>query len=249
MKMVKKIFIIIGLIILVSYLAIAGVVYRIGNSPATCKDISVHINDSTDQCFVTVADVKQLLRSAKILPIGQPFDSINTLAMSEVLERNKLIKKAHCYHTPDSILRIDIEQRHPILRVKSSSQGDFYVDREGEIMPVQNIVPMQIPLATGFISKEKASTDLYNLAQFLRDDKFWKQEVTQIYVNNNGDIELVPRVGSHTILIGTSENCEKKLDNVRKFYEKVLSRKGWNYYKIINVKFDNQVVGEKFDKK
>ena len=103
----------------------------------------------------------QQLRHAKINPVGQPFDSVNTLAISKVLERNKLIKKAHCYHSPDSVLHIDIDQRHPILRVKSISQGDFYVDREGFIMPVQNIVPMQIPLATGNISKEKASNDLY----------------------------------------------------------------------------------------
>ena len=32
------------------------------------------------------------------------------------------------------------------------------------------------------------------------------------------------------------------------FYDKVLSRKGWNFYKVINVKFDNQVVGEKPNK-
>lgn len=245
MEMIKKIFIIIGFILLVSYLAIAGVVYRIGNAPAKYKDIEVTINDSTDQAFVTIADIRQQLRSAKLNPIGQPFDSVNTLEIASVLERNKLIRKAYCYHTPDSILRIDIDQRHPILRVKSAIQGDFYVDREGEIMPVQNIVPMQIPLATGYISKEKASGDLYELAQFLKDNRFWKQEITQIYVNPNGDIELVPRVGSHTILMGSAENCEKKLANVRKFYDKVLSRKGWNYYKVINVKFENQVVGEK----
>ena len=165
-----------------------------------------------------------------------------------MLERNKLIKKAHCYHSPDSVLHIDIDQRHPILRVKSISQGDFYVDREGFIMPVQNIVPMQIPLATGNISKEKASNDLYVLAQYLNDNKFWRQNITQIYVKTNGDIELIPRVGTHTILLGTAENCEKKLNNVRKFYDKVLSRKGWNFYKVINVKFDNQVVGEKPNK-
>ena len=86
------------------------------------------------------------------------------------------------------------------------------------------------------------------LAQYLNDNKFWRQNITQIYVKTNGDIELIPRVGTHTILLGTAENCEKKLNNVRKFYDKVLSRKGWNFYKVINVKFDNQVVGEKPNK-
>ena len=246
--MARKILALVVAIMLISYLAIAGVVYRIGSTPPKYNDIEISITDVDDQAFVTKADVMQQLRHAKINPVGQPFDSVNTLAISKVLERNKLIKKAHCYHSPDSVLHIDIDQRHPILRVKSISQGDFYVDREGFIMPVQNIVPMQIPLATGNISKEKASNDLYVLAQYLNDNKFWRQNITQIYVKTNGDIELIPRVGTHTILLGTAENCEKKLNNVRKFYDKVLSRKGWNFYKVINVKYNDQVVGEKPNK-
>lgn len=245
MKMVKRIFITIGVILLFCYLLIAGMLYRTGSAPAKYKDIEVVISDSTEQNFVTEADIRQQLRAAKVKIVGQPIDSVNTLEIANILEKNKLIRKAHCYHTPDSLLRIDIDQRFPIIRVKSSSHGDFYVDREGEVMPVQNIVPMQIPLATGFVSTEKASTDLYAIAQFLKDDKFWRQEITQIYVNPNGDIELIPRVGSHTILIGNADRCEEKLDNVRKFYDKVLSKKGWNYYKVINAKFENQIVGEK----
>lgn len=246
--MIKRIFIILGVALLVSYLAIAGVVYRIGNDPAKYNGIEITIKDVANNNFVTKADVMQQLRAARLNPVGLQFDSVNTLEIAQTLERNELIKKAYCYHSPDSVLHIDIEQRQPILRVKSASQADFYVDSEGEIMPVRSIVPMQIPLATGYVSKEKASGELYKLAQFLNDNKFWRQEITQIYVNQNGDIELIPRVGSHTILLGSADNCEKKLSNVRKFYDKVLSRKGWNYYKKINVKFDNQIVGEKTEK-
>ena len=247
--MVKKILAILVALVLICYLAIAGVVYRVGKAPAKYNGIEITINEVADQVFVTEADVRQQLKAAKVNPIGKFIDSVNTLEIAKVLERNKLIQKAHCYHSPDSVLHIDIEQRHPILRVKSVSQGDFYVDKKGEIMPVQNIVPMQIPLATGYISKDRASTELYELAQFLSGNKFWRNEITQIFVNTNGDIELIPRVGSHTILLGSAEHCEKKLGKVRKFYDKVLSRKGWNYYKVLNVKFENQVVGEKANTK
>lgn len=243
--MIKKIFITIGVMLLVSYLAIAGVVYRMSNPPARYTDIEVNIIDSTRQAFVTIADIRRQLQTAKLNPVGKLQDSVNTLEIEKLIEKNKLIRKAYCYHTPDSTLRIDIEQRHPILRVKSSTNGDFYIDREGEIMPVQNVVPMHIHLATGSISKEMASTELYEIAKFLKSDNFWNQEITQINVNSNKEIELIPRVGSHTILLGRAENCEKKLENVKTFYKKVLNRKGWNYYKVINVKFENQVIGEK----
>lgn len=243
--MIKKIFAIIGIILLVGYLAFAGVIYRVGSTSFVYKGIDVNINDSTRENFVTISDVRQQLRTAKLNPVGKLIDSVNTLEITNILEKNRLIKKAYCYHTPDSMLRIDIEQRHPIIRVKSLTHGDFYVDSEGEVMPVQNIVAMQIPLATGYVSKEKASSDLFSIATIIRENKFWSKEITQIFVNQNGDIELIPRIGNHSILIGSPDNFENKLENVRKFYDKVLSKKGWNYYKVINVKFDNQVIGEK----
>lgn len=211
----------------------------------SCKGVSIHIDDNEERSFVSESEVRQSLRTAKLKLVGTDFDSINTLEITRLLEKNKLVRKAHCYHTPDSCLRIDVEQRTPILRIKSISIGDCYIDDENMLMPVQSVVPMQIPLATGFISKEIAEKELFNIAEFLQDNRFWRQEITQIYVNTNGDIELIPRIGQHTILIGDSKNLETKMKHVKTFYEKVLSRKGWNFYKVINVKFENQVVGEK----
>ena len=243
--MIKRIFIFLGLIVIVGYLAVAGVIYRIGKDEMSCKDITIHINDIDDKTFVTESDIRQTLRKSKLRLVGEKFDSIDTHEIARMLENNKLVRKAYCYHTPDSSLRIDIEQRRPVLRIQSATIGDLYIDKEKMLMPVQSVIPMQIPVATGYISKEIAETELLAIADFLNDDSFWRDEVTQIYVNTNGDIELIPRVGQHTILIGDSQNLEEKLDNVKTFYKKVLKRKGWNYYKVINAKFKNQVIGEK----
>lgn len=243
--MIKRIFVILGLVLLVSYLAVAGIVYRIGNESMSCKDVTIHIKDVDDVGIVSERDIQQQIATVRKKIIGQRFDSINTLDISQMIESNQLVRKASCYHTPDSCLRIDIEQRKPILRIQSSTIGNHYVDQDRMLLPVQAVVPIQIPLATGYISKEIAENDLYDIADFLSDNRFWREEITQIYVNTNGDIELVPRVGQHTILVGDAKNLEKKLDNVKKFYAKVLSRKGWNYYKVVNVKFENQVIGEK----
>ena len=163
------------------------------------------------------------------------------------------MRHASCYHTPDSLLRIDIEQRNPIIRVKSAtpvnagnghSMVDFYIDRDGAMMPAQYGTAIQLPLVTGHV-KSSHIAPLHDFALFLKNDDFWSAEVTQIHIRENGDAELVPRIGDHTILLGSFDNTKKKLDHVRKFYDKVMPRKGWNYYKTINVKFDRQVIGEK----
>ena len=45
-------------------------------------------------------------------------------------------------------------------------------------------------------------------------------------MNLNGDIELVPRVGNHTILLGDASRLEVKFRNLRWFYREALNKKG-----------------------
>ena len=57
-----------------------------------------------------------------------------------------------------------------------------------------------------------------------------------------GDVELVPRVGNHVVYLGRLDGYEHKLARLKEFYEKGLSRVGWDKYSRISVEFDNQVI-------
>ncbi len=252
--MVKTIFKIVGILLLTGYLLVAGILYGIRREEPRYRDVQIHINYPNNEAhFVSEADIRQRLRNAKIEPIGKTYKEVNTLELSKLIEGNKLVRHASCYHTPDSLLRIDIEQRNPIIRVKSNVEmklangsvlQDYYIDLDGETMPAQLGSAIRLPLVTGFVRKAHIEP-LHDFALYLRDNEFWNEVITQIYVRENGDIELIPRVGNHTILVGSLDNIKTKLRHVRTFYEKVLPRKGWNAYRVINVKFNNQVVGEK----
>ncbi|MOA61871.1 hypothetical protein D3C78_1871190 [compost metagenome] len=50
-------------------------------------------------------------------------------------------------------------------------------------------------------------------------------------------------MGEHRILLGNTEELEKRMSNLMVFYKKALPRMGWNEYKIINIKYLNQVIG------
>jgi cell division protein FtsQ len=64
----------------------------------------------------------------------------------------------------------------------------------------------------------------------------------QVYVNSKNEFELIPRVGSHVILLGRLEGFEVRLDNLRSLYDQGFSTAGWNQFEIINLKYENQVV-------
>ncbi|MCB0480014.1 MAG: hypothetical protein KDC83_01220 [Flavobacteriales bacterium] len=84
--------------------------------------------------------------------------------------------------------------------------------------------------------------NLFTLGRFITSDPFWNAQISQIYVNRNGDLELTPRVGKHKIIFGSTENLEEKFSKLLLFYQKGLARTGWNEFTSINLKFKNQVV-------
>ena len=89
--------------------------------------------------------------------------------------------------------------------------------------------------------------ELTPFANCIRNDEFWNSQIEQIFVeyNKNHDriVTLIPRVGDQRIFMGTLDKYDKKLSRLRKFYERGLSVVGWNKYSILNLEFDNQVVG------
>ena len=84
--------------------------------------------------------------------------------------------------------------------------------------------------------------DIYTVAQTCSKSKFWSSQINQLYVNRDKEIELIPRVGDHHILIGHSNDLDKKLNKLKYFYAEGLDKTGWNEYKVINLKYANQVV-------
>lgn len=254
--MVKTIFKIIALVLLTGYLLVASFIYGFWRDEPRYKGIKIVVDYPSDEAhFVTESAIRQLITSKPGFKCkGEPFEAVNTLELSQYIEEhNRLVRHATCYHTPDSLLRIDIEQRNPIIRVKSSvsvnddmghSMHDFFIDRDGAMMPAQTSTAIHLPLVTGTVSK-KDIPQLHDFALFLKDEDFWSDFITQIYYRENGDVELIPRIGDHRILLGPLDDYVTKLDHVRTFYDEVLPRKGWNAYSVINVKFKGQVVGEK----
>jgi cell division protein FtsQ len=75
----------------------------------------------------------------------------------------------------------------------------------------------------------------------------WDAQIAQIYVDDKHEIELIPRVGSHRILLGDADSLETKFSNLLAFYKQAIPKVGWDAYKVINIKYANQVVGVKRD--
>jgi cell division protein FtsQ len=167
--------------------------------------------------------------------------SVNTHRIETELLKNEMIAGVEAYKTPSGMIKLEVKQKMPILRVISAG-GNFYVDSKGSTMPVSRRYAAYVPVASGSVEKELATTDLYDFALFLQKNEFWNNQIEQIYVHLNKEVVLIPRVGEHRILLGTLDDFREKLTNLQLFYEQAIPKVGWEKYSIINLKFKDQIV-------
>jgi cell division protein FtsQ len=245
--MVKKIFIIMVAVLLSLYLVFAIVYLNPkAENDVKCAHLSVEIINKSENQYLGEKEVINLLQRMNINPVGSMISTVNTENIEETLKKNRLIKQAECYKTINGSIKIKIYQRTPVLRV-IANKGNYYVDNEGEIMPVPNNFSAYVPVATGYIEENFAKKQLYEFIQFLQGDKFWNYQIEQIYVAPNRDIELTPRVGNHQILLGKIENYPENLEKLKLFYQKAMNKVGWNKYSKINLKYKDQVICTKVE--
>jgi len=102
----------------------------------------------------------------------------------------------------------------------------------------------------GFLTMDKhVLKDLYELANYMSKDQFLNPMIEQIYVDKKSEFVLVPKLGREKIELGSMKGYKEKLKNLEIFYKEGLRTIGWNKYKSISLKIDNQVVCEKINTK
>lgn len=243
--MVKKILIIIGLCLLAAYLIFAVFFFKKKPGEKVCSNFSIEAMDSMTLRFINVAELQKQIDKKHLNPYGKQIKEINTDKIEKAILENKIISTAEAFITDAGDVRVKIKAKEPILRIMSDNGADFYVDRDSTTMPFSPHFTAYLPIATGNITQQFALKNLYRFALFLQDNEFWNAQIEQIEVQPGNEIVLIPRVGDQKILLGKMDNFEEKLNRLFTFYQKGENKIGWNNYKVINLKYDKQVVCSK----
>lgn len=205
-----------------------------------CKGLQVVVDDTEENAFIDEDDVLKLIKRNYGDLKNVNIVSIDKDSMEHVLVRNSVIKSAQVYYNIDGCFHVEITQRRPVLRIMSGE--GYYVDEDGKVMPLSGKYTARVVVATGNISKKFACNGLYPFVMGLRGDEFWDALIEQIQVTSDHEVILIPKVGNFRIVVGELVDVEKKMENLRLFLQKGIALKGWNVYKEINLKFENQVV-------
>jgi cell division protein FtsQ len=229
-----------------------------------CKNLIININEDDEIYFVQKDDIKQLLLDRKDSIINQPVSSIDIPNIENVLNSHAAISKAEVYMTVNGELKIDIIQRKPLIRIINANNESYYLDTAGKLMPLSENYTSKVLVANGNIHEPYAKRymysvndilenpdvidktildDLYALANYIKKNEFWQSQIQQVYVNENNELELIPRVGEHTIVLGNSDNMDEKFKKLLIFYTEGMNKTGlWNKYSTVDLKYKNQIV-------
>lgn len=219
-----------------------------------CKDYSITIKGVQNNFFIDKKDVEQLLIKATKGNIkGEPIVSFKLHELEQMLEHNTWIDEAELYFDNRDVLHITVMEKEPVARIFSTAGNSFYIDSAGRKIPLSDKLSARVPVFTGFPEKKKMnamdSTLLNNVrvtANYIINDPFWMSQVAQIDITPERNFEMVPVVGSHLVKLGDGENIPQKFKRLMIFYKQVLSKTGFDKYKLIDVQYKGQVVVSKY---
>lgn len=242
-KIYKIIFRLATVAVLIGYLVFAFQHLTGKGDQSPCQAINIKIADET-RGFITPNEVISTLQEHQTYPVGKSMDSISSKLIENALHDNPYISEVVCYKSPGGNINILIDQHIPIMRVIPDSGASFYLDETGLCLPTLDYVGNFL-VATGDIDTAYAHKELIKLAQFVYNNEFWNNQLEQVHVNSDKKVDLYPRVGKQIIHMGRIENVEKKFENLKLFYDKVMPVVGWNKYHELNIAYTNQVIGKK----
>lgn len=219
-----------------------------------CKDYTITLNGVQNNFFIDEKDVEQLLMKATKGNIrGEQIASFKLHELEVMLEHNTWIDNAELYFDNRDVLHITITEKEPVARVFTTAGNSFYIDSLGRKMPLSDKLSARVPVFTGFPDKKKLNPGdsllLNNIrvaANYIMNHPFWMSQVSQIDITVDRDFEMIPVVGNHLVKLGNGENIDKKFHRLLLFYKQVLSKTGFDKYKVIDVQYKGQVVVSKY---
>jgi len=192
------------------------------------------------ELFVSYETVNKLLieKGEELKTIGK--DKVVLNRLEKMLNEHEMIQKSEVFVSIDGVLKAMVTQRTPIARI-FGEEGSFYIDSKGFRMPLSRIQTARLPLVMGEITKENQK-EMYDLLWFIYNDDFLKKNITGIEILPSGSLRMTNRNYNYDIEFGKTIEVERKFDNYKAFFQKAVHDTLIDKYKIINLKFTQQVV-------
>jgi len=211
--------------------------------PNNQKDSVLYLNNivikSSDKKILDITNILDYLAKYNYVSDSLNIISTDLQNLEKILLAHPVIKRAQVYCDEVGKFSISVETKEILMRVKNDKE-DFYIDNEGLKIPLLDYYTPRVIVITGDFKYDRNSK-IIDFMNIISENNFWLSQIMQLHFSNN-EMEIIPRIGNHKIYFGYLLNLDEKLDYLYSFYKNILPSKGWNTYKSISLKFNNQIV-------
>jgi cell division protein FtsQ len=225
-------------------IAIAGVwiAFHQMQKEDLCSEVIVKIYSRHGLDFVNRSKVEKILRDAHgDNPIRKKLTDLDLNLLETALRNSSFIKDANVYTQIDGKLVAEVWQREPIIRIQTDEFNGYYLDVAGDSFALSPDYSARVMVATGTIDRAMVRK-LYTVALTVQENPFWLAQIEQIFVSEQKDLILIPKIGSCELVLGNTDRLEEKLNDLKGFMRDGLGTIGWSKYKSISVKYKDQII-------
>lgn len=214
--------------------------------------INIEAIDGT-KYLITPKEVAKILKDR----IGYDLDrsvvqELDMKGLEAMLNHDERIASCEMYLDKHFNINIDIAQKNPVVRVEQQNGESYYLDANGAFISTRVNGAVRVPVATGYLSA--FSHDFTNItsnnlngvlevANHVEDDPFLHALVEQIYVKENGEIVVIPKLGRQRILLGQADDLEDKFNKLKVYYKRVVPKEGLDRFPELNLKYKDRIFG------
>ena len=239
MKRKEVILMIFGLLILAVLVSFSV----INNAARPVSKIAVKFVSNEPNYFLNDSIINRIVSKDDDDLMELTLSEVDIKKIEEKVAESPYVDSVEVSKNIDGVIEFDVKTNVPIARV-TSPKGEFYISKTGHRMPLSKLGSAEVMLISGDI-KESEFEDLSFFIQTIQEDEFFSNHFIGIEKVGKRSYNLLVNNANFYIELGTLNNFERKLKNLKLFYEQYINFVGTEQYEKLSLKFVNQVVATK----
>lgn len=244
-------------------LAVLVIVANVNRSQSQVRGVEVSIRYGHCPKLVSEQTVIDSILAALPDLTAHSVKSIDRAAVADAASHVPYLQNIRASVSVSGKVVVRATQRRPIARLFHGFR-EMYFDEEGNLMPVSRIGDCSVLVVGGDFTEplrcdnlvpcddsdttcqrlgaNAQTAALLKVAKYLDNQRRYRSLIDQLYIERDGNILMVPKLGDHIVELGDAENLDEKFSNLMTFYRRGMPRAGWNTYSKVSLRYRGQVV-------
>ena len=190
--------------------------------------------------FISEESVNKLLKQSDSISLKLIKRDLNLKSLERIINENAFIDSAEISLRLDGQIGVEIVEKEPVFRVLN---GNYYVDLNGNKMPLSKNYSQRVPLIMSKVDSAKLE-DLGLLGTYFKKDNFLNDHIIGLEIIKD---EYIFHINNFSYLIKMKDlnGYKNKFNNYKIFHKAVLNDSILEKISSINLNFKNQVIVQK----